>query len=532
MFRIPGNKFKDIKCPLLSQFGNCDVLNCLFRHEGSRKAPEATHGTKRPKIETVEADVSAPPSKVLQQPAVEVEKDFLFVVPKDLSNDLQIQRYTRLQNTKRIAKHILDKKLSATPNKKAIEIEHDLASSSSSVHGYQAKVDEYLGIKELTRRADPKFISPIEVNPSPAMLPVRRKFIEHFTDAIKKAKPECEAPILEAIEVEYEVASSASSVTYNIEIRRKLAEINNPDKYKKVEVSKPSKDDYISELRATVIPREKLVKFGYIMDFPEPITELNPLRHCRRCKCEFKLENAYEQTDCRYHEGKLIKNQTGVRIYLCCGGVLGETDTEPCTKSSHHVFYWTNPQEMHHAIPFQNTRNLWGARKGSIEAVGIDCEMGFTTNGFELLRVTAMDFISGEEVLDILVRPKGKILDLNTRWSGVAEIKEEALSFEDLITLLGEVIDCNTILVGHGLENDLNAMRLIHENVVDTAVLYPPHKASPSFRFSLKQLSFQYLSRNIQSGEHDSGEDSLAAIDVAKYFIEKELKRKKSLPTS
>ena len=72
-----------------------------------------------------------------------------------------------------------------------------------------------------------------------------------------------------------------------------------------------------------------------------------------------------------------------------------------------------------------------------------------------------------------LVRPKGDVIDLNTRWSGIAEIKEEAMNFEDLIKLLGEVIDSNTILIGHGLENDVNSMRLIHERIIDTAVLYP-----------------------------------------------------------
>ena len=145
--------------------------------------------------------------------------------------------------------------------------------------------------------------------------------------------------------------------------------------------------------------------------------------------------------------------------------------------------------------------------------------MGFTTRGFELLRITAVDFFSGEDIIDILVRPKGEVIDLNTKWSGIAEIKEEALNFEDLIRLLGEVIDSNTILIGHGLENDMNSMRLIHERIIDTAVLYPKHKTSPKFRFPLKYLTFKYLGRTIQSGEHDSSEDSLAAIDVVKYFI-------------
>ena len=78
------------------------------------------------------------------------------------------------------------------------------------------------------------------------------------------------------------------------------------------------------------------------------------------------------------------------------------------------------------------------------------------------------------------------------------------------------------MLIGHGLENVLKAMRMLHKRVIDTAILYPKHKATPKFRYSLKQLAFEYLGRVIQTGEHDSGEDSLAAIDVVKHFIKKE----------
>ena len=37
---------------------------------------------------------------------------------------------------------------------------------------------------------------------------------------------------------------------------------------------------------------------------------------------------------------------------------------------------------------------------------------------------------------------------------------------------LGEIMDSETILIGHGLENDMNAMRLIHENIIDTSILF------------------------------------------------------------
>lgn len=41
--------------------------------------------------------------------------------------------------------------------------------------------------------------------------------------------------------------------------------------------------------------------------------------------------------------------------------------------------------------------------------------------------------------------------------------------------MLFDFVNKETILVGHSLESDLKAMRIVHMNVVDTALVYP-HK--------------------------------------------------------
>lgn len=534
MFRPPTNVFAKIPCPELRENGQCAVLNCIFDHiyTGTKRRSEdaIASATKRSKPDATPQGLARSDAQQNGSPAIEKAaeaKDVQMLIPKALISSVVIPRIDRISNLRSIAKFTQEKNLSSTPNRLAIETEHQIASGSKNVDEYVRNVLDFLGISpSRAPKVDPQHIMPLEVNPAPAMLPARKKYIEHFAAAIRKTQPENKLPVWTAIEAEFKVASTNSATTYSSSMRRKLFELNHPEKVKKSASSGPSKLDYLRELRALCIPTEKLAKFGYIMEFPNPIDAPSPDRVCHRCKAEFKLKAATEKADCRYHNGKIIKTDLGVRIYLCCGGVLGATDTDPCERSEHHVFYWQNPQEMHWSIPFVRTIDLWGSRQGSLEAVGIDCEMGYTSRGFELLRITAMDFFSGEEVFDILVRPKGVVLDLNTRWSGVAEIKEEALSFEDSMALLGEVIDSNTVMVGHGLENDMNAMRLIHSRVVDTAILYPKHKATPTFRYSLKQLSFQYLGRNIQGGQHDSGEDSLAAIDITKHFIEQDLGRK------
>lgn len=73
-----------------------------------------------------------------------------------------------------------------------------------------------------------------------------------------------------------------------------------------------------------------------------------------------------------------------------------------------------------------------------------------------------------------------------------------------------------TVLVGHSLENDLIALKISHDLVVDTAVLYK-HPRGGSHKSALRILAKRFLSREIQqSGNgHDSIEDARATMELA-----------------
>lgn len=75
-----------------------------------------------------------------------------------------------------------------------------------------------------------------------------------------------------------------------------------------------------------------------------------------------------------------------------------------------------------------------------------------------------------------------------------------------------KIVHKETILVGHSLENDLLALKILHNLVIDTAILYRNGRR----KLALRVLSRNLLFRSIQGSEngHDSVEDARAAMDL------------------
>ena len=77
----------------------------------------------------------------------------------------------------------------------------------------------------------------------------------------------------------------------------------------------------------------------------------------------------------------------------------------------------------------------------------------------ELVRLTAIDE-NCKTLLDELVFPSHMIVDLNTRYSGIQTLAGATHNLESVRKELFKYVDANTILLGHGLENDMNALRV------------------------------------------------------------------------
>ena len=137
--------------------------------------------------------------------------------------------------------------------------------------------------------------------------------------------------------------------------------------------------------------------------------------------------------------------------------------------------------------------------EGERKVLALDCEMVNTTVGTELCRVTVIDY-NGDTCFESLVMPDNNILDHNTRFSGIKAEHLEGVKtkLRDVQAQLLFMIDAKDILIGHSLESDLRAMRLLHNTVVDTSVVFP-HKRGAPFKRALRTLAEEHLKRIIQS---------------------------------
>ncbi|GJQ80911.1 hypothetical protein Trydic_g4728 [Trypoxylus dichotomus] len=251
---------------------------------------------------------------------------------------------------------------------------------------------------------------------------------------------------------------------------------------------------------------------------------------CVRCGVDFLMngDNTYiTQDQCVYHWGKMTRvlgeNRSSYPItneYMCCGGKQNSTG---CTQGKVHV--WNGVVNGVNG-PYDNyvkTEPRLVDPEVGAGVFALDCEMCFTRHGLELAKISVVS-ATGRLVYDVYVKPENEIVDYNSRFSGITakdmQRSRKLKTLKEVQSDLMGFISAQTVLIGHGLENDLRALKILHPTVIDTAVAFPHYNGLP-YRRSLKSLISCFLKREIQTGAngHDSYEDAKACMELMLWRV-------------
>ncbi|XP_059048491.1 exonuclease GOR isoform X1 [Achroia grisella] len=242
--------------------------------------------------------------------------------------------------------------------------------------------------------------------------------------------------------------------------------------------------------------------------------EADSVEHlCVRCDKMFRMtrEGEYlKEEPCLYHWGRLIGDS-----YACCNFSIG---ARGCSTARFHVWSGTRPGMNGPLEGYVRARTP----RGGVYA--LDAEMCYTTAGFELASI-AVIAADGRLVYKSLVKPSSPVVDHNTRFSGIRprDLGRATKTLRDVQNDILGFVGTDTILIGHALDNDLRALKLLHTAVVDTCALYPHARGFP-LRRSLRALSEELLGRVVQRGTagHSPIEDARAAMDLVLLKVHEE----------
>lgn len=282
----------------------------------------------------------------------------------------------------------------------------------------------------------------------------------------------------------------------NIKTKSRLASIPN---FKNSVLSKSTSNDKIKD---SAISSQQDEQSG-------ENTDKYIVKICKRCNRPFQITSksfiySPSNSECVFHWGKLRSmrfNKTIEQKYSCCSG---ELNSEGC-ETGKHVYdgdYDGNGEGMNISGYVETTKNaLFNDElksKSSSNIFALDCEMCYTTKGLELARVSIVD-VNLKEIYESIVKPDYQILDYNTRWSGLTEesLKNCKKNLKDVQNEILKLFNTDTILIGHSLDSDFKALKLIHRTVIDTSVVFP-HKMGPPLKRALRNLMSEHLQQTIQ----------------------------------
>lgn len=587
----PMGLFKGVQCP---KGQDCPLLVCLFSHAEIRPAvDQESKGSAHvaPPKNASSSSSPAPKKRKLESTVEDNSQEKRPPMPKrELPTSPAEPAQTVLQSTSR--------KVSPPPKPKAVLTPEKNEPKPSTTSFSRA------GARLPPREARKESLNPRMLSKAPASHAVRLSILTKLHSAMSTLNAKMAED--QKSSNKYLVLSPNELVTMALDEEEKAAKDNPPVysnviKLRIVKLSKMSKEDWANEVKAhlntryykiepiqepskpntlttglsakeeiaiiskLITPLEGLEQFGYVTRVPSKeeiesarkgVEDSKGWEQCNRCGGRFQVWPGRREDgsltsggQCTHHPGKPIYPPKGHTDHItgpkeayfsCCNELLGTSSG--CTKGETHVFKVSETKRLASILQFEKTP--WQPDRRSRPPVCFDCEMGYTTLGMELIRLTAISWPDDRTLLDVLVRPMGEILDLNSRFSGVfpehyatavpydpsSSAKEETSDSEPrplqvvdspaaAREILFQHIQPDTPLIGHAIDNDLNTCRIIHPTIIDTVILYPAPRGGLPFRMSLKTLCRKFLEREIQTGGdrgHDSKEDAVATGDLVR----------------
>ncbi|KAK4443030.1 hypothetical protein QBC34DRAFT_362712 [Podospora aff. communis PSN243] len=259
----------------------------------------------------------------------------------------------------------------------------------------------------------------------------------------------------------------------------------------------PTKE-YLTKMTSLVLSFDALKTSGFVV---APLTdkELDAMKRCKTCKSRdgqppgtvsstqaadekkgvtgASLSSATTKPEkkvvmhCKSHPGAMTNN----RVWSCCGK---PNNAPPCVEKENHDVPAGQSDDLMARWRYYPTPATPQASHRA--AVALDCEMGIAIDmESELVRVTVIDYFTGENLVDSLVWPDIDIKHYNTRYSGVTRqgIKEAHKKGECLLggaaarKEVFKFVGPETIVVGHDVKGDLRSLRWIHLKIIDTHIL-------------------------------------------------------------
>uniref|UniRef100_A0A7S2KAR6 C3H1-type domain-containing protein n=1 Tax=Leptocylindrus danicus TaxID=163516 RepID=A0A7S2KAR6_9STRA len=164
------------------------------------------------------------------------------------------------------------------------------------------------------------------------------------------------------------------------------------------------------------------------------------------------------------------------------------------------------------------------------QSIAIDCEMCATkcpqtntVNNSALCRLSVINGDNPSEVLiDTLVKPDWPVSDYRSRINGIKEehLAEVQFTLKHAQEFMQALCSNETVIIGHAVHNDLEALKMEHYCCVDSAFILKvkdEEHSCPSLKDSAKTLFGKDMPEI-----HDSVNDARVSLECVEHYLEKE----------